>query len=462
MHLSSLKLTNFKKFKNITIDLEKKVIVLVGPNSVGKTSIIKSILALKQTFSNENESDVFFARGSLVDLGTYVDYIHNHEYNNDFSYEGEIVLPNKRFGSVIDAPVDKINFTINYGFDPESDQAYLINILFDIHSEHNKASFNVRGKKSARIGRNAREYTIDAIDLKSISKNSFFIDVFEKSRLDAIGTKKRLYKISDRLNFEASAENISDALYSRFLFTLYGELMKAVKVCIDDNFAYIGPLREKPARYNVRNSHIRYVGASGENTASVLTNLFTHSRGKQKFIQINRDFQELLSKEIIVKRADELTKIRIKETNSTREESISDVGFGISQILPILTQMNILNSGQRLILEQPELHLHPETQTKLAAILLGSNGTSRKYLIETHSEHLIRGIQLAVNRSEKNEIDSPISNKDVDILYVDENEAGEAIIRKLRLNEEGDLIDKWPPGFFDQAYKFSMQMLAEK
>lgn len=462
MHLSSLKLTNFKKFKNITIDLEKKVIVLVGPNSAGKTSIIKSILALKQTFSTENESDVFLARGSLVDLGTYSDYIHNHDDSSDFSYEGEIKLPNKRFGSLLDTPVDRINFTINYGFDPESDQAYLINILFDIHSENNKASFNIRGKKGARVGRNPREYTIDTNDLNSISKNSIFIDVLEKSRLDAIGTKKRLYRISDKLNFETTTENPSDALYSRILFTLYGELMKTVKVCIDDNFAYIGPLREKPARYNVRNSQIRYVGASGENTASVLTNLFTHSREKPKFNQINKDFQELLSKEIIVKRLDELTKIRIKETNSPREESISDVGFGISQILPILTQMNILNSGQRLILEQPELHLHPETQTKLASILLGSKGAPRSYLIETHSEHLIRGLQLAVHRSGKNEIDSSLTSKDVDILYIAENEVGEAIAKRLRLNDEGDLIDKWPAGFFDQAYKFTMQMLAEK
>ncbi|MBO0990642.1 DUF3696 domain-containing protein [Delftia sp. SD018] len=462
MHLSSLKLTNFKKFKNITIDLEKKIIVLVGPNSVGKTSIIKSILALKQTFSIENESDVFLARGSLVDLGTYGDYIHNHEQENDFSYEGEIAIPSKSFGSLLDAPVDKINFTINYSFDAESDQACLTNILFDIHSAHNKASFNVRGKKTARAGRNSREYTIDVNDLNNISKNSFFIDIFEQSRRKAIGAKKRIYRISDKFNFEAVTDNISDAIYSRFIFTLFDELMKTVKVCIDDNFTYIGPLREKPARYNVRNSQIRYVGASGENTASVLTNLFSHNKEKQKFNQINRDFQELLSKEIIVKRADELTKIRIREADSDREESISDVGFGISQILPILTQANILNSGQRLILEQPELHLHPEIQTKLASILLGSRGLARKYLIETHSEHLIRGLQLAVHRSGKIGAEPTISNKDVDILYINENEIGEAVIKKMRLDDKGDLIDKWPPGFFDQAYKFTMQMLAEK
>jgi predicted ATPase len=87
-----------------------------------------------------------------------------------------------------------------------------------------------------------------------------------------------------------------------------------------------------------------------------------------------------------------------------------------------------------------------------------SNIKNKSFIIETHSEHLIRGVQLAINKSNKKEGLNFIDYKDVDIIYIS-SEDGVINTKKMRINEAGVLLDKWPSGFFDQAYKFTMEML---
>lgn len=456
MHLTSLKLVNFKKFENFEIDLTKRLILLVGPNSVGKTSIIKAILALKQTFSNENDHDVFNARGSLVDLGTYQDYIHNHDISKDFMFSGEIAIPEKKIKS-IDIEVERVAFEIKYGFNNESDQAYLVSIEFNFFNGSEKFTISLSSKKNSKGGRNDLDYIIEIKNIERFAKDSMFVDLFLKAQKNSLGKGKIFYKLNSKFNLEASKLNNNNELfYAKLSQNFVDESIKSLKMCFDDGFSYIGPIRQKPERFSVRNSYFKYVGSSGENTASVLTNLYSHQGKRPNFNKINEDFSFLFKKNIDVKSDDELTKIRIVNINTGRSESISDVGFGISQILPIVTQLNICEKDQRLILEQPELHLHPESQTKLAK-LFSMGLKSKKFLIETHSEHLIRGIQLAIHDSYKKQ-DGIISNSDVSIIYVSEGDEG-IKTKIMKLDSLGKMEERWPDGFFDQAYKFTMVML---
>ncbi|MDX4956422.1 DUF3696 domain-containing protein [Delftia acidovorans] len=455
MHLISLRLVNFKKFENIEIDLTKRLILLVGPNSVGKTSIIKAILALKQTFSNENDHDVFNARGSLVDLGTYKDYIYDHEIKKDFMFSGVIDNPGGNLNS-IDIDVEKISFDINYGFNGESDQAYLIGIEFNFYKGNDKFTLNVSSKKNYKNGKNELDYVIEVKNIERFAKNSMFVDFFLKTQRESLSKNKILYKLTAKFNLETSRLSHSELFYSKLNQSLVDECIKSLKLCFDDGFSYIGPIRQRPERFSVRNSYSKYVGASGENTASVLTNLYNHQGQRQKFNKINEDFSFLLNKKVDAKSAGELTKIRILNIDGDSSESISDVGFGISQILPIVTQLNICEKDQRLILEQPELHLHPESQTKLAK-LFSTGVQSKKFLIETHSEHLIRGVQLAIHDSYKKQ-DGVISSADVSIIYISEND-GALRTKNMKIDASGKMEENWPKGFFDQAYKFTMIML---
>lgn len=85
MNLKKLSLSNFKRFESESFDLNPPINILVGPNSSGKSSIIKSLLALKQTASSSNENEVLSAQGEYVDLGTYKDYVFDHSIDRNIS-----------------------------------------------------------------------------------------------------------------------------------------------------------------------------------------------------------------------------------------------------------------------------------------------------------------------------------------------------------------------------------------
>lgn len=108
------------------------------------------------------------------------------------------------------------------------------------------------------------------------------------------------------------------------------------------------------------------------------------------------------------------------------------------------------------IIEQPELHLHPAAQAELADLFTACiNGNkNRKLLIETHSEHFIRKLQVLI--ADKN---SNITADDIAIYYVDKNDNGEAFIDKLNILPNGQFENEWPTGFFDKAFELTMELI---
>ncbi|PIG09091.1 DUF3696 domain-containing protein [Comamonas sp. 26] len=454
MHLKSFRLKNFKKFKDININLNKKIIILVGPNSVGKTSIIKAILALKQTFSLENDGEHFLSRGSLVELGSYHDFAFNHKTDNNVEFSGEIDFDENDSIEGVDVVIDRLSFTIEYCFNEETDQSILNNISFAIFSKGKKSTVNIYRKNLQKQDILNVSYFIDLNNIDEISENSLVIKALETFRTKNISNKKTSYKITKNFKFESTSHQTSpdSLIYSKILSILLDGLFSSIGTALNKNFSYIGPIRNKPERFSIKRANSNYVGAAGEHTPSVLTNLNSQHRFRSIFQKINSDFKKLFGKSLIINTSNEITRIRIATESSEHTDSINDVGFGISQILPIITQANLLEQNQVLILEQPELHLHPETQTKLSEILINDLSINRKFIIETHSEHLIRGLQLAVHSGK-------IKNDDISIIYIKKNSEENSIYSLLKLNENGDLADKWPAGFFDQAYQFTLKML---
>lgn len=155
--------------------------------------------------------------------------------------------------------------------------------------------------------------------------------------------------------------------------------------------------------------------------------------------------------------------------------NIMDVGYGISQVLPIVTQIaltqaskkehNIRTSPKTYIIEQPELHLHPNAQAYLASLfasaVICSSFGDNKLLIETHSEHLIRAIQVLIA-----DVDNPyhLAKDMVKIYYVhDKSESPEsqgAWIEEMKMDEYGQFLQKWPQGFFDKAYSLTSELMS--
>lgn len=127
-----------------------------------------------------------------------------------------------------------------------------------------------------------------------------------------------------------------------------------------------------------------------------------------------------------------------------------DVGIGISQVLPVLV-IAYGSQGKLLAMEQPEIHLHPALQAELGDVFIESALGERKntFILETHSEHLILRLLRRIREGR-------ISPTDVGVIFVEPLAQGSRFIN-LRIDEEGDFIDEWPGGFFEESFheKFS-------
>ena len=118
-----------------------------------------------------------------------------------------------------------------------------------------------------------------------------------------------------------------------------------------------------------------------------------------------------------------------------------DVGFGVSQVFPLLVQCYYVPDGGIIILEQPEAHLHPKVQADLADVFIDVvNNRNVQIIFESHSEHILHRLMRRIAEAEN------ISEKDIALYFCKMND-GTSAIEKLKVDEYGN-ISNWPQGFF--------------
>ena len=119
------------------------------------------------------------------------------------------------------------------------------------------------------------------------------------------------------------------------------------------------------------------------------------------------------------------------------------MGIGISQVLPVLVLAHFAPKGSTIILEEPEIHLHPRAQSVLAELFVETSREREiQFIVETHSEHLFRRMQTLIARQS--------TTPDDTALYFVERHEGNSVLRPLEVDEYGRLRD-WPTGFFGDA-----------
>lgn len=229
---------------------------------------------------------------------------------------------------------------------------------------------------------------------------------------------------------------------------------------------YLGPLRDepKPVYPLSGTTDTRDVGFRGEFTAAVLD---VHKDTEVDFVNPN-DFVEGYS----VVRATRVSlyfavlewlkymgvanvvsttdrgklghELKVQPSGGSELHDLTHVGVGVSQVLPILVMCLLADQGSTLIFEQPELHLHPKVQTRLADFFVSMILLNKQCIVETHSEYLINRLRYQVAISENEFISSQI------IMYFVEREQNQSVYRSVRINRYG-VIDDWPRGFFDEG-----------
>lgn len=209
---------------------------------------------------------------------------------------------------------------------------------------------------------------------------------------------------------------------------------------------FLGPLRHEPERYYFFSGNVpSNVGKKGTKTAETLFySQEIQNAVNQKLNELGIDYH--INVTPISGEAKDIFSVRLLDQTLKTDLSISDVGFGISQILPIIVQ-SYLSTSNIICIEQPEIHVHPRLQTELAQLFFERvyENKELQYIIETHSEHIILRFQKLIRERQ-------LKPQDISVIYVMKKEEG-IICKKLEIDSKGDFIDPWPEGFFEEAFR---------
>jgi predicted ATPase len=217
---------------------------------------------------------------------------------------------------------------------------------------------------------------------------------------------------------------------------------------------YMAPMRESPGRFFQYSGYRgKYVGITGRFLQDLLVsnsaNLYTVN---QQLNRLKTDYEIDVNKVSDEKAGIyDLFALRFINKKTGIDAGITDVGFGFSQILPVVLQCG-LSEGKTLLIEQPEYHLHPALQAELGDMFIDSALGEQKntLIIETHSEHLILRILRRIRETAEGRLPKgmrSIKPDQVSVVYVEPHKTGAKIIT-IPVNEEGEFDRPWPRGFF--------------
>lgn len=387
--------------------------ILSGANSSGKSSFMQPFLILKQTIENHYDSGSLVLYGEnakLTDSSQIISKVPGHEKNsfsvameNENSYCSASYKYKKGVGLQVDC-VRMVNEKLPSGL-------------------------------TLKVGMSSSE-----IDGQLPAEDFEFIKNFYEN-------KKKI----------PTWKSIREKCFIRTELSFDGKGFHPIRAGVDPahslerfitRLIHVPGLRGNPERtYKIAASDAVYPGSFEKYVASIISEWSRISKYKAKHQTLNSQLIELgLASNIKASKIDdtsvEIQVSRIKSESCTDCVNIADVGFGVSQTLPLLVALIGAQKGQPVYIEQPELHLHPKAQFKLASIIVSAVNKGVKVIIETHSSILIRGIQLAVAKRE-------LDNKKVSLNWFTQDPAtGETAVAQADMDEQGAFGD-WPEDFDD-------------
>jgi len=389
--------------------------VLSGANSSGKSSFMQPFLILKQTIENHYDSgslELYGENAKLTDSSQVISKVPQR-VKKSFSVE---MKTDDNFCGVV--------YKYKRGYGLQVDSVRLIN-------EKIPKGLTLKiGMRSELIEEKVPEQDF-----------GFLKKIYENEQLT---TKWRAVKgkcfISAELSFEGDK-------FARLKGGI--EPTKQLQDFVT-RLIHVPGLRGNPERtYKIASSDDVYPGSFEKYVASIISNWSKLKKFETKYSQLKEQLFELgLASNIkTVKIDDTSVEIQISRSNNADERdcvNIADVGFGVSQTLPVLVALIGAKKGQYVYIEQPELHLHPKAQFKLAAIIAKAINRGVRVIIETHSSILIRGVQIAVVKKQ-------LEKEKVALNWFTQNlETGETEVSKAELDEFG-AFGEWPEDFDDTS-----------
>lgn len=243
-------------------------------------------------------------------------------------------------------------------------------------------------------------------------------------------------------------------IYYALTNDLFGGVSHIVQAAADSFFRdlnYLAAYRSYPGREISQNlmRNVRYEPHGTESYRDALVDTKTVERLNLACKKLNADFEIKLSGD-----RKEWAGTRLQILKNGHELSFRDIGFGWSQVIPVLVEL-VQQRYSAIFVEQPELHLHPNNQSELMDVILENLPAKKDFLspifLELHSEQMVLRLLRRI-REGSEIIKGGIQPNDCSVIHVCKGEDG-SVIQKLELSNAGTMIDPWPGGFFESALK---------
>ena len=216
---------------------------------------------------------------------------------------------------------------------------------------------------------------------------------------------------------------------------------------IEIDFLDIRPYSSAPVRSKPRRTYDPSrptLDPEGDYIPMYLANLHFQEKGKWKELKKALEgfgksaglFDEIVVKSFSQKESDpfqiQIRKFGDKGKKGPRHNLI-DVGYGVSQVLPVITELLRVDGPAISLLQQPEVHLHPRAQAELGSLFCQVAKSSRQLIVETHSDHLLNRVRMDVRDGK-----TKLKPEDVSILYFERGDL-DVHIHSLRIDGEGNI-----------------------
>ena len=436
--LTRMRLENFKSWKD-TGDIEFKPITgFFGSNSSGKTSLFQALLLMKQTIASPDPGIVLhFGDGKTpVDLGDFESVVHGHDTEQTLKFSvswksrHEIAIPDAYTKGAVTTS-DNIGFEVEIR--EESIGSGKLLVLEEMAYRIADWGFGMQ-----RVpGQMAYDVFCRGID-SDISYPGKEVDY-----------DRRSFKFHDFLYWAHSLFKDYEFIY---------ELQFGLERLLD-NLYYLGPLRAYPNRIYARSgAQPSDMGPAGEAVVDAI--LSSRERGekirrswRQRSHTIDKYVAEWLKRLGLIHdfRVEALAEgrrifeVKVQKSPNSAEVLLTDIGFGVSQILPVLVLCFYVPEGARVILEQPEIHLHPSVQAGLADVFIDAwKQRNVQILFESHSEHLLIRLQRRI-------AEGKIEKDDVGLFFSSTDDNGVSCLDQLEIDQYGN-ISNWPKDFFGNQF----------
>jgi len=448
---TQLRIQNFKSWADTGEFRMAPLTGFFGTNSSGKTAILQFLLMLKQTVESSDRNRILHLGGdqySYVDLGTTYDISHRHKLPEKLKFFFEWI-PKYINSSSLFMPFMKINnpqtnYCAQYNNKPLKFEA-----VIDIEENQISVDFFKYYFIVEDYGWN---YFSVINSTESSSKERFYKlrkngKLFETWKdLEIIEGKESV--ILNLENFEMF-KGYASKYFSNSMFPNTNNWLTTLAPAYEDLFRntyYLAPLREYPKRiYLWSGENPQDVGKQGASAFSAL--LASNKKNPEVQISVAIALKELgLIDSFRLNAIAEnrgYYEVLVQRSPNSAEVLITDVGFGVSQVLPILVLCYYAPKGATLIFEQPEIHLHPSVQAGLADIFIDVIKTRNiQIIIESHSEHLLRRLQ----RRMAEEKDG-FTNEDAALYFCKMDDQGDSELVPLEIDTYGNICN-YPDGFF--------------